>query len=126
MPPIAAAIGSAADAPAGEMADGELALDLEADDQEEDRQQAVVDPVPQRHAEAGVAEREAEMAAPRTRRRRARAASWSATTARIVASSSSTPADGAQLAKSSAAERTRWPSEPSIASENELSSHGPS
>ncbi len=39
MPPIAAATGNAARTPACEMADGELALDLQADDQEEDRQQ---------------------------------------------------------------------------------------
>ena len=43
-----------------------------------------------------------------------------------VASSSSTPVDGAQLAKPSAAVRTRWPSEPSMASVNETSSQGPS
>ncbi len=46
--------------------------------------------------------------------------------ARIEASSSNTPAEGAQLAKVSAAVRTRCPSEPSIASVKELSSQGPS
>ena len=45
MPPIAAAIGSAAERAVREMADRELALDLEADDQEEDGEQPVVDPV---------------------------------------------------------------------------------
>ena len=48
------------------------------------------------------------------------------TTATIVAASSRRPADGPQLAKSSAAERTRWPSVPSIASASALWSHGPS
>jgi hypothetical protein len=47
-------------------------------------------------------------------------------TATSVANRSSTPAEGPQLAKSSAAERTRWPSLPSIASARALSSHGPS
>jgi hypothetical protein len=37
--------------------DGELALDLEADDEEEHRQQRVVDPVQERHAKCAVAER---------------------------------------------------------------------
>ena len=48
------------------------------------------------------------------------------TTARMEASSNSAPVDGAQPAKASAAERTRWPSEPSMASEKDASSHGPS
>ena len=47
-------------------------------------------------------------------------------TANSVASSSSRPVDGAQLAKPSAATRTRWPSEPSMASVNDASSQGPS
>jgi hypothetical protein len=38
--------------PAGELADQQLALDLEADDEEEHRHQAVVDPVGEREAEA--------------------------------------------------------------------------
>ena len=44
--------------PAGELADQELALDLEADDEEEDRHQAVVDPVREREVEARAAERD--------------------------------------------------------------------
>jgi hypothetical protein len=44
--------------PAGELADQELALDLEADDEEEDRHQAVVDPVGEREVEARTAERD--------------------------------------------------------------------
>ena len=84
-------------APAGQMADGELALDLEADDQEEDRQQAVVDPVQQRHAEAGVAEGEARGPAARRPQRPGPSGELVSTTASTVASSSSTPADGAQL-----------------------------
>ena len=56
--------------------------------------------------------------------RRARAASSRARPRAIVISSSRKPVDGAQRAKSSAAACTRWPSEPSIASASELSSHG--
>ena len=48
------------------------------------------------------------------------------TMASTVASSSMNPVDGAQLAKPSAAVRTRCPNDPSIASVNEASSHGPS
>ena len=48
------------------------------------------------------------------------------TIARTVASSSKRPAEGAQPAKSSAATRTRCPRVPSIASLNELSSQAPS
>jgi hypothetical protein len=44
--------------PAGELADQELALDLEADDEEEHRHQAVVDPVGEREAEARAADRD--------------------------------------------------------------------
>ncbi len=40
-------------------------------------------------------------------------------TARIDIASSSTPVDGAQLAKSTAADWTRWPSEPSNASDSD-------
>jgi hypothetical protein len=39
--------------------DGELALDLQPHHEKEDRQQAVIDPMLQRHPEAGVAECEA-------------------------------------------------------------------
>jgi hypothetical protein len=46
------------------MADRELALDLEPDHQEEERQQAVIDPVQQRHAEALAAQRDAELLLP--------------------------------------------------------------
>ena len=47
-------------------------------------------------------------------------------TARMDIASSITPVDGAQLAKSTAAECTRWPSEPSSASDRDTVSHGPS
>ena len=43
-----------------------------------------------------------------------------------VASNSRMPAEGAQRAKPSAADRTRWPRDPSSASENARSSHNPS
>ena len=49
---------------AGEMADGELALDLEADDQEEDRQEPVVDPVQERQPKIGAADDEPELCVP--------------------------------------------------------------
>ncbi len=42
--------------PAGEMPDRELAFDFEADDEEEDGQESVVDPVAQRHREVEAAE----------------------------------------------------------------------
>ena len=61
MPPIAAITGSAACARRRQLADQQLALDLQPDEQEEDRHQAVVDPVQQRlfeperrHAETDV------------------------------------------------------------------------
>src|SRR5688572_29182871 len=44
-----------ATAAAGEMPDGELAFDLQADDQKEDREQPVVDPQVQRHEERAFA-----------------------------------------------------------------------
>ncbi len=47
-------------------------------------------------------------------------------TASTEASSNKTPVEGAQLAKLSAAVRTRYPSGASIASEKEFSSQGPS
>ena len=43
------------------MTDRELALDLQPYDQKEHGQQAIGDPVLQRHAEGGGAEREAEL-----------------------------------------------------------------
>ncbi|MER9757114.1 hypothetical protein NKJ46_27435 [Mesorhizobium sp. M0166] len=48
------------------------------------------------------------------------------TSASTVAMNPRTPADGPQLAKSSAVALTRWPSLPSIASPSVTSSHGPS
>ena len=40
----------------GQLTDGELALHLQADDEEEERHQAVVDEVLDRHLEVGLAE----------------------------------------------------------------------
>ena len=52
MPPTAAAIGRLAPPGAvGQLAHDELALDLEADDEKEERHQPVVDPVVQRQGE---------------------------------------------------------------------------
>ena len=48
MPPSAAITGQRARTEGRKVADGELALDLQPDDEEEDRQQPVVDPVEQR------------------------------------------------------------------------------
>ena len=45
MPPSAAMAGSATRAPVAQLADHELALDLHADDEEEERHQQVVDHV---------------------------------------------------------------------------------
>ena len=46
MPPSAAAMGTSGAAAVGQLAHRELALDLQADDEEEQRHQPVVDPVP--------------------------------------------------------------------------------
>ena len=54
MPPRAAAIGRAARDRIGEFARHHFALDLDPDDQEEDRHQAVVHPLLDAQAEAGV------------------------------------------------------------------------
>ena len=51
-------------APGSQVADREFALDLQPDDEEEDRQQRVVDPVQQRHPETGGPERKAEIRMP--------------------------------------------------------------
>jgi hypothetical protein len=53
-------------AAAGEAAGGELPLDLEADHQEEDGQQPVVDPLAHRQAEGDVAGDEADRQVPQT------------------------------------------------------------
>ena len=45
MPPMAATIGSMAFAAVRQLTDQQLALDLEPDDEEEERHQAVVDPM---------------------------------------------------------------------------------
>ena len=60
MPPSAAAIGNAAERRCAEPADGEFALDLQANDQEENGQQRVVDPVRKRHFERMGAKGEAQ------------------------------------------------------------------
>ena len=75
MPPIAAAMGSAALRRRREVPNGELAFDLEPHDQEEHREQRVVDPVQQRHAEIRRAETQAQRRLPQRRERVARAAS---------------------------------------------------
>ena len=72
MPPIAAAIGSAAERRLARLPDRELALDLEPHDQEEDREQPVVHPVQKRHPRHAVAEAEPERRVARTRRTPAR------------------------------------------------------
>ena len=56
MPPTAAIAGSAARRRLAELAVDELALDLQADDEEEDGHQAVVDPLPEVEVEDVVAE----------------------------------------------------------------------
>ena len=60
-PAIAATTGHRRPGAIGELADGELARDLEADDEEEERHQAVVDQMLDRQFEGVVAEREADM-----------------------------------------------------------------
>ena len=58
-------------APRGQVADGEFAFYLEANDEKKYREQGVVDPVGQRQSEGRVAERQTEFGFPETRERRA-------------------------------------------------------
>ena len=125
MPPSAAAIGNIAVRRAGQMAHSEFAFDLQPHDQEEDRQQRIVHPMQQRHLEYPAAERKTQLGSHKAAKASPNPELVSAT-ARTVASNNDTPAEGAQLAKLKAAVRTRCPSDPSIASVKELSSHGPS
>lgn len=64
MPPAAAARRQRGRAPRREAAYRELALDLEANDEEEYGEKTVVDPVAQRHAKRGLAGQQAEWHAP--------------------------------------------------------------
>ena len=120
MPPIAAATGSAAERRFARCPTVNSRLISSPTTRKKIVKQPVVDPVPERHRERrshrsdspALRSQNSSKPAPSERvgEQRPRA---------TVASSSRTPADGAQLAKSSAAERTRWPSEPSIASASE-------
>jgi hypothetical protein len=105
------------------MADRELALDLEPDDDEEDRQEPVVDPVEQRSASARFPSgSQARFPPGRDRGSDGRVAERQR---EDRGEPQEQPDDGPQRTKSNAADWMRCPSEPSMASASELSSQVP-
>ena len=108
-----------------EVADCHLALHFQTHDEEEHCQQAVVDPIEDRHPKGRAAQAHAELLAPeRLERRPDRRVRQD--DRRHGREDQQNAGGRAPAREVRAAVRTRWPSVPSIASKRKLSSQGPS